>query len=195
MKDAYLEFFDECVNKETFFEFGLSHIIKIPLKEAIKEWKFLKSSIISKNNRYDRPIYIRSYGRNKSNNALYIEFYKNVFDKLVLIDPSNNTHPRKLLQNMIPYTRRKTKKNGIDLILNYQVSHVFGMTKNAFCFCAPWNVVYVPKMIDALTGHEAKGDYVLEFQYRFRKMIIDCYRDMIMDYNSLFNELNILKKK
>jgi len=70
-------------------------------------------------------------------------------------------------------------------IANFQVSHVFGRTKNVYCFTAPWNIVFIPKIIDPLTGHEAKGGFVEEFQSLFRQKVIQTFHDQIQEYNDI----------
>ena len=70
-------------------------------------------------------------------------------------------------------------------IQNYQTSHVYGKTKNVYCFTAPWNIVLIPKIIDPLTGHEAKGDFVGEFQKLFKDTVYNKFKECIEEYNSL----------
>lgn len=46
---------------------------------------------------------------------------------------------------------------------------MFGRTKNIYAFTAPWNIVYMPKILDPFTGHEAKGEMVDEYRMLFQK--------------------------
>ena len=71
------------------------------------------------------------------------------------------------------------------MIRNYQVSHVFGRTKNVFAFTAPWNIVYVPKMLDPFTGHEAKGEMISEFTRLFQQRTYKNFEPLIEDYNNI----------
>ena len=49
----------------------------------------------------------------------------NIIDKVIEIDPTNNTKPTQLLERNTGYRKNES-------IFNYQVSHVFGLTKNVF---------------------------------------------------------------
>ena len=171
--DSYEQFFKIC-SKDTLFQFGLDNIISIEENQCIKLWNELKQRI---NNR-DDSIYIRSSGRNGVGNNTLLQLYKDIFNLSVRIDPSNNQQPTKLIETYTGY-----KKN--HSIFNYQVAHVFGNTKNIFCFTAPWNIVFIPKIIDPFTGHESKGKYVEEFQKLFQSFIYQKYKSCIDDYNSL----------
>jgi hypothetical protein len=103
----------------------------------------------------------------------------------VLIDKNNNTEPTKLIRSLTGYTKTKTSK--FDMVQNYQISHVFGRTKNVFAFTAPWNLVYLPKLLDPFTGHEAKGSMVDEFTQLFQKQIFNKFESMIADFNQLMS--------
>ncbi len=173
MKNAYLEFF-KLIPKEQFFQFGIENIITIDIKKAEKEWSELLSRIKHKS----KDLFVRSSGRNGAGNELLKKFYIELFDIVINIDPTNNQRPRKLMNTLSGYEINKN-------IQNYQTSHVFGSTKNVYCFVAPWNLVFLPKIIDPLTGHEAKGDFVKEFQYLFKNSIYDKYNHLIEEYNSL----------
>ena len=61
---------------------------------------------------------------------------------------------------------------------------MFGRTKNVFCFTAPWNIIFIPKLIDPFTGHEAKGEYVTEFQKLLKGKIAKISHREISEYNS-----------
>jgi hypothetical protein len=171
--DGYKQFF-ELFPKEEFFKFGIDNIITIESEKAKNEWNELKRRIQQKSN----DLYIRDYGRNGSGNKKIEEFYSSVFGIQVNFDNTNNAQPSRVLQNLTGYKRNET-------IRNYQVSHVFGRTKNVFCFTAPWNIVFLPKIVDPFTGHEAKGDFIEEFQLLFRHAIILKYKDLIIEYNEI----------
>ena len=110
-----------------------------------------------------------------------IDFYKYVFkNENVKKDPSNNDRPQANVRKMTGLTRNKD-------IYNYQVSHIWGHTKNIFLFEAPWNICYTPKIIDPFTGHETKGDLPSEFQDYFIKFVQNKYRSYINDYNKIIS--------
>ena len=78
------------------------------------------------------------------------------------------------------------KKN--KTIRNYQVSHVFGKTKNIYSFTAPWNITFIPKVLDPFTGHEAKGDAITEFTGMFQNHVYKQFHEMIDEYNALMKK-------
>ena len=178
MKNAYLEFF-KIIPKEKFFQFGIENIISINQDKAKREWDNLTRRIKNRENN----LFVRSSGRNGAGNDILKQFYKDIFDININIDPTNNQKPRKLMNKLSGYEINKN-------IQNYQTSHVFGRTKNVYCFVAPWNIVLIPKIIDPLTGHEAKGDFVDEFKILFRGSIYRKYRECIDEYNDLIEERN-----
>ena len=179
--DGYEQFFDffskDIKNfKKKFFDFGLKKIITIEKEKAEKEWKNLLSNI----NKGSNNLFIRNFGRDGKRNGEMKELYKKVFGiKDIKID--KNTEPTKLLQNNTDYNKRKN-------ISNYQISHVFGMTGNVYCFVAPWNIVYIPKFYDPFTGHEAKGKCVEEFQKLFREKIFNEFKPQIEAYNKIMRK-------
>ena len=88
----------------------------------------------------------------------------------------------------------KKPRAGYEPIQNYQVSHVFGRTKNAFAFTAPWNIVYLPKLLDPFTGHEAKGEDVAEFTRLFQAQCYQKFEDMILDFNEIMESDKLSSK-
>jgi hypothetical protein len=100
----------------------------------------------------------------------------------IKFDPTNNQQPAQLLEKNTIYKRNKN-------IFNYQVSHVFGNTKNVYCFTATWNIVYIPKIVDPFTGHEATGEYKDEFKKLFEKNIIRKFNSEIKEYNKIMDEI------
>jgi hypothetical protein len=182
MLDSYLEFFSKgYLTKEQFFEFGLESLISSPLPEAEFEWQALKNRIHS-----NGEVFIRGFGRNSSGSKLFTSLYGALLNNHnVKVDPTNNAEPTRLISKVTGYS--KTEKSGFKPISNYQVSHVFGRTKNVFCFTAPWNIVFIPKIIDPLTGHEAKGEIVKEFTRLFRSKVFTKFERQICDYNEIIS--------
>ena len=181
-------------NEKEFIEWGLNEII-IPDEKKVKdEWEALKrrinkESVYDKKNKEtkDKAVYVRQYGRTGAQ-QLYDGFYK---DKLglrcIAIDTTNNNQPKKIVQ-------KTTKCTFDEDIINYQISHVWGRTKNMYLFEAPWNIVLVPKILDPLTGHEAKGDLAKDFRYAFQCRIYKEFEEFIDDYNRIIEEQDIEKK-
>ena len=183
MRDSYERFFSEgYITKENFFEFGLKETIYAPQKKAAAEWIKLKERITG-----NEPVYIRGFGRNAKGTPLFTELYKKLLgNSNITKDPTNNAEPTKLIKNLTGYS--KTKSNQHEPIRNYQVSHVFGRTKNVYAFTAPWNIVYLPKILDPFTGHEAKGEMIREFTLLFRKQAYNLFEDLIEDFNNIITK-------
>tara|TARA_R110002110_G_scaffold415748_1_gene654853 strand:- start:94698 stop:95375 length:678 start_codon:yes stop_codon:yes gene_type:complete len=177
MRDAYQRFFESCLPKEQLFAFGLSEIISCKPEVVDGAWTELQEKV-----RGNRSVYIRSFGRNGSGSHLFTEFYRlAIGNENVAIDPTNNSKPTEALREFTGFT--KTPKRGFELLRNYQVSHVFGRTKNVFAFTAPWNIVFIPKILDPFTGHEAKGDAVSEFIGMFQREVFERFAPQIQSFN------------
>lgn len=76
-------------------------------------------------------------------------------------------------------------------MFNYQVSHIYGKTKNIFLFEAPWNIALVPKIIDPFTGHETKGLWSEEYQQKFIAYANEKYVKFVSEYNELITNATI----
>jgi len=192
MRDSYQQFFSKgFISKEQFFEFGLQETIYIPLDKAELEWEKLKTRI--KNN---EETYIRGFGRDASGTHLFQELYKNILgNENIKKDPTNNNKPTKLIRELTGYSKSVTSKNSkYKLIRNYQVSHVFGRTKNVYAFTAPWNIVYLPKILDPFTGHEAKGEMIEEFTTLFQQQCYGAFSALIEDFNQTITSPELTEK-
>ena len=182
--DSYEKFLKNFgINKKAFYDFGLESTIYMPDEKVAQYWEVLKKRVLK-----NEEVFIRGYGRDAKGTNIYINFHKEVVgNERIIKDPTNNTRPQKLVEELTGLKRKKQ-------LLNYQVSHVFGMTRNAFMFEAPWNIVLVPKIIDPLTGHESNGEWAEEYQKLFYERIHDKYRKYICEYNQLIMELSIQEK-
>ena len=182
--DGYLKFFEDfSIDIEALLNWGIENIIFPDVKKVGDAWTNLKERI--KNN---NTVYIRGYGRNGHGTIMYQGFYEFLLGHTnVKQDPTNNHKPK---QNIEKLTELKRNKH----IFNYQVSHIFGCTKNIFLFEAPWNICYVPKFMDPFTGHEAKGEYIANFQKRLFETAYKRYENIITEYNQTINELLITEK-
>ena len=181
MDDSYEIFIDEFkIGKDKLIQFGLDKCIYVDEQKAKDEWEKLKKSI-----QLNQKVYVRTFGNrdNKDTQKLLIDFYKELYKDLeATTDGTGNYRPRKVLE-------RLTNKRNNKEIVNYQVSHIFGKTKNIYAFTAPWNFVYLPKIMDPLTGHEAQGDLKKRFQYELQRMCYKKYQDLIEDFNDIMNNL------
>jgi len=180
-----MELFSEgYISKDQFFDFGLKKTIYAPLEKAESEWEFLKSRIQNNGN-----VFIRGFGRDAGGTILYQELYKELLgNSNVKKDPTNNMEPTKLIRNLTGYSKVKSSK--YESIRNYQVSHVFGRTKNIYAFTASWNIVYMPKMLDPFTGHEAKGEMIVEYTQLFQKQAYGIFGRFIDEFNEIVSAPN-----
>jgi hypothetical protein len=184
--DSYKIFLDKFgISKEELFQFGLTETKYIDDPEAIEEaWQTLKSAIQTQNS--NQPVYMRPYGGNGKNTYLFLDFYETVFgldNKKLKADTTINGRPTKLLEKHTPFIKNKN-------IYNYQISHIFGKTKNIYAFTAPWNIVFMPKILDPFTGHEAKGEMVIEFQQLFQQQSYEKFKPYIDEFNKIVINLN-----
>ena len=181
MIDSYEKFLTKYVSKEDFFDFGLSETIYISSEKVKIEWENLKNRIYT-----NQEVFIRGFGRDASGTHLFLNFYKKVFNNdNVLKDPTNNAKPTKLIETLTDLKKNKD-------IRNYQVSHVFSKTKNIFTFTAPWNIVFMPKILDPFTGHEAKGTMVEEYQRLFKQQTYEKLKNFINEYNDIMSDVNLV---
>jgi len=186
MRDSYDRFFEVLgISERDFFKFGLSEIIHANPNVAATEWKALKKRFIS-----GSCVFIRGFGRNGKNTHLLEAFYATVFRNCsVAVDPSNNKEPTQVLVRL---TGEHKGKGGT--LRNYQVSHVFGRTKNPYAFTAPWNVVYIPKIVDPFTGHESKGSRSNQFKAKFQRYIYEQFYELIKDFNKIVTDQALHKR-
>lgn len=187
MRDSYERFFSEgYITKQQFFDFGLKETIYSPLDRAEEYWQIIKNNALN-----NKAVYMRGFGRNSNGTHLFQSFYAETIKNCnVRVDPTNNSAPTKVIRDLTGYS--KAKSNRHEPIRNYQVSHVFGRTKNIFAFTAPWNIVYTPKMLDPLTGHEAKGEFSDEYQKLFQQQGFQKFEMLINDFNNIITDERLL---
>lgn len=185
IEDSYQNFlktFD--IDENVLFKWGIDNAIFPKRQEVEAGWCDLIDRIATGSS----CVRIRGYGRNAKNTELFIEMYKRIFPKATVKEDSNNNYkPKRILENM---TKLKRNEN----LFNYQVSHIFGYTKNIFLFEASWNICYLPKIMDPLSGHEAKGLLPPKFQNMFQKKTKTKYRKYIEEYNLLLNQYDVINK-
>lgn len=179
--DSYQKFLNHFgISEQALFDWGIENTIFPPAEQVALEWELHKSRVLG-----NQPVYIRGYGRDSHGTQLYKDLYKYIFgNEHVKKDPTNNAAPRKCIQNLTGL------KINIDLY-NYQVSHIWGRTKNVFLFEAPWNICYSPKIMDPFTGHETKGNWPGEYQKAFLGRAYELYGSFVADYNKLIFDLGV----
>ena len=182
IRDSYFNFLKKFnISHEEFIKYGLKDIIFIPKDKVKNEWEILKKKVYS-----NQEVYIRGMGRDSASTKYMFEIHQNLFgNSNVKKDPSNNTYPTKILEILTGFSKRKLKNT--NLISNYQVSHIFGHTKNALMFMAPWNIVYIPKLFDPFSGHESKGELTQIFSTKLKEITYEKFKEYIEDYNSIVN--------
>lgn len=186
MKDAYQVFMNRFnISNEELIGFGVKESIFI--EDSIDEhWKELKSNV----EKGKQKVFIRGYGRDAHGTEMYLKMYREIFGHSNFEkDPNNNNEPTKLIKKLSGYAKDVKTDRKYERIRNYQVSHIFGRTKNPYTFTAPWNIVYVPKIIDPFTGHESKGDLTNYFQFQFQGYCINKYKAFIDDFNNIMKGL------
>lgn len=186
MIDAYDNLFLK-YNKDEFFKDSIEEIIFVPTDKLEQNWLNIKHKLL-----HNEELYIRGYGRNAAGTNAFIVLYKYLFqNEKIKKDPTNNAKPTTTLTELTGLCK-VVKNDNIkkERIQNYQVSHLFGKTKNPLLFTAGWNIAYIPKYIDPFTGHETQGKYRLEFQKLFEAKISEKFGYYINDYN-IFYQQNI----
>ncbi|EJS4061539.1 hypothetical protein [Vibrio parahaemolyticus] len=180
MRDSYIEFLSRMgLTKHDFFEFGLNETIYAKEELVSQCWSDLKMRIET-----NQVVYIRGFGRDSNGTHLFQALYSRVLNNHhVVKDSTNNAEPTKLIKQLTGYSKTRSKQH--EVLRNYQISHVFGRTKNVYAFTAPWNIVYVPKVIDPFTGHEAKGEMVDEYTELFQKSVYDRFGSYIDEFNHI----------
>lgn len=183
MIDAYETLFKK-YPKEEFFNDGIAGIITAPHELIQSHWEAQKNKLFN-----NGELYIRGYGRDALGTAVFLLFYQFLFENSnIRKDPSNNHYPSILLRNLTKRCKiTKADANGFERIQNYQVSHLFGRTKNPLLFTAAWNIAYVPKYLDPFTGHETQGDDSLAFKKLFQEKFSGQFEYFIADYNKLLD--------
>lgn len=191
----FVEYFSKnTFSEDAFINWGLNHIVFADKVTAEKEWENIKNNWHNNTN-----LWIRNSGRNGQSSKLYTEFYAQ-FGKDISFDKTNNEMPTKTIQQItkkVKYDKSRHEKSAaqnasLEILRNYQVSHIWGHTKNPLLFVCPWNICFVPKMFDPFTGHEAKGPLVENFQKAFIGKAESIYADLIRDYND-FLEKEVLQ--
>ena len=176
--DAYDKFFKKVGNSKEFFEKSMDDIIFINEEYIAEQWNKQKTKLLN-----GEQLYIRGYGRDAKGTNKYKLLYSYLFhNENIEKDSTNNAIPTKLIAEYTEYS--KIERDGKKIIMNYQISHLFGRTKNPLLFSALWNFAYVPKYLDPFTGHELNGKYGEEFKTVFNAFIRNKFAAYIEDYNS-----------
>ena len=200
------EFFDWCLSNAIFCERNDAYKEQWErLKKTILEGE---SVLIKKGNKKELVPFeptIREYGRMGHGSDYFADLYEKTLNIVVKLDKTNNAAPTAILKNVTGYEKitngeiKKKKENHIlikytdeaenshqafkGFVSNYQVSHIWGHTKNPLLFTAPWNICYLPKIADPFSGHEANGDLVKIFQDKLKEEARTRFYEEIEEYN------------
>jgi len=170
MLDSYEALIPQYISKEDFFTYAVEKTIYIPDSKIKEEWSKLKTKLEE-----NKTLYIRGSKASAENQMLF-DFYKTVFkNDSIKKDPSNTQNPSKLMDEFSGYKKKDLK--------NYQLYSPFAKNKNVLLFCAPWNIVYIPKILDPLLSDEAKTPLALEFKEFFLKSCYEKFKVYVDDYN------------
>jgi len=182
--DSYSLFLDRfCIEKESFYTFGIESTIFPPLEYAKSQWDQNKKKLLGND-----TLAIRGYGRQGKNTEMFLGLYKYLFkNERIYEDSTNNAAPRANIQAATGHRINSS-------IYNYQCSHIFGRTKNPILFESVWNMCFVPRIFDPLTGHEATGAWPQEYQELFVKKVCLINEDFIRDFNMFIIEHNISER-
>jgi hypothetical protein len=63
-----------------------------------------------------------------------------------------------------------------------------------YAFTAPWNLVYIPKILDPFTGHEAKGKMISEFTVLFQRKGYEHFEGLIEEFNEIITSPYFMNK-
>lgn len=183
-KDSYKEFLQHFnISKDEFYDFGLSNIIFAPFSFAKESFEDAKHMLLT-----NQKLSIRSYGRQGKSSNLFLNLYKYLFNNNnIKVDASNNAGAKRAIQNA---TGNKINYN----IFNYQVSHIWGRTKNPILFESVWNICLVPRLYDPLTGHECTNGWNEEFSKMLRKKTYEQFSSIIDEYNDFVLSMDIIPK-
>ena len=180
--DSYQQFCDDFhITPEELYQFGIRRSIFATSESAWSQWQSLKRALQG-----ESELRIRKYGR-AANNP-FIAMYKHIFPQAqILEDSTGNAAPRAIIQRITNHTINTT-------IYNFEVSHVFGYTKNPLLFNAAWNFFFCPRLIDPFTGHASTGRWPEEYQPILKEAVITKFSRCISDYNKMLSEMGILDK-
>lgn len=146
----------------------------------------------------NQVVSIRNAGRKGDLANDYSDFIHFIFgNNNIKIDPTNNNAPAKIIQQSTNGIRKfkKDRKNNRNTVMNYQISHIFdNTTKNPLMFEAPWNIVYMPKILDPFSGHESTGDFTKAFKKAIKKFTIEKFKTLIEEYNEIIIKYSINSK-
>ncbi|MDF1881507.1 hypothetical protein JHD50_09370 [Sulfurimonas sp. MAG313] len=182
MRDAYEALIPGYISKEEFFRFGLEQTIYISDEKVKMGWEALKKKL-----KDNKPLFMRG-SKDAAHNQMYYEFYARVLrNEQAKRDPSNSQTPTKMMEELSGLKKSKDLKN-------YQLSTIFGRSKNVLCFNAPWNFAYTPNILDPLLGVDARGPLAQEFKKVFQAQAYKKFKPYIEEFNTMMTDNHFLRE-
>lgn len=193
-RNAYDNFFKEFnINEDQILKYAEKEIIFGGFEQVKNIWDELKDRLLN-----NQEISIRNAGRKGELSEYYKRFIEFVFgNNNIKIDPTNNNAPAKIIKRSTNGIRKYDKKrnDNKNTVMNYQISHIFdNTTKNPLMFESPWNIVYMPKILDPFSGHESKGDLTDLFKKTIKELTVSKFKIFIKDYNEILKKYSISSK-
>ena len=176
MIDAYEALIPEYLSQEDFIRYGLEKTVYIPDDKVKEGWEDLKKQINS-----NKKVFMRGV---KDNNItrMFFDYYKDIVkNERIAKDPSNTQNPAKVIEDLSGIKKSKDLRN-------YQLTSIFGRSRNIFAFTAPWNIVYIPNLIDPLLSAEANNELSKEFQKDFQKNAYEKFKPQIDEFNKIVTD-------
>ncbi|MDH5465296.1 MAG: hypothetical protein OEW60_06665 [Thiovulaceae bacterium] len=176
MIDAYEALIPEYLSQEDFIRYGLEKTVYIPDDKVKEGWEDLKKQINS-----NKKVFMRGV---KDNNItrMFFDYYKDIVkNERIAKDPSNTQNPAKVIEDLSGIKKSKDLRN-------YQLTSIFGRSRNIFAFTAPWNIVYIPNLIDPLLSSEANNELSKEFQKAFQKNAYEKFKPYVDEFNKIVTD-------
>jgi hypothetical protein len=119
---------------------------------------------------------------------MFLDFYRQVLkNERVKKDPSNSQNPSKIIESLTGYKKSKDLKN-------YQLASIFGCSRNIYTFCAPWNIVFVPNILDPFLNVDANSEMAKEYQILFKQHSYEKFKPYIDEYNEIVGSQHFQRK-
>ena len=183
MLDSYEKLIPGYISKEDFFRFGLEQTLYIPDSNIKKGWDDLLKKI-----KGNKTLYIRGV-KEANQNHLFFDFNKMVFGNAhTTKDPSNSQSTTKIMDALSGYKKSKDLKN-------YQMSTIFGKSRNIFLFNAPWNLAYVPKIMEPFLSVDNNSELAKEFKALFLEQGKKKFKSYIKEYNELVTNRHFVQQR
>lgn len=155
-------------NRDAFLNFAISNVYYInPIKVANK-WLEIKDQIDTTGRgvvRHTNTIF--KVGKEQSKKE-YVKLLLNdgETELFVIADKDGSTEVRKLFKELTGVHSSNGNKSNV---INYTLTHIWGLTGNPYTFIAPWNIALTSTFIAPLTDGKPESNHIRHlFQSTFR---------------------------